>query len=175
MRRVVLAHAVTGVALGALTFFALGGLAIGGLLLAGAGKVAANTASTAGQIVVGGVIALAVSGLVLVFALRQWRAIRVIEVADGAWIHVDRLGARWRVPSGEPLALELRCRRVFFTWGGVPRIMDVVDGWVVAGTRRRRLAGSGTFTYDRVLAALGLDGAAPRRGQRRRYERPRAA
>ncbi len=174
-REVVIAAAGLKAALAALTFFGAGGVLIGALQAGGARQVARATQSSATDMVIGGVAIFAIGLFVLVASIRQWRAIERIRIEDdGAWTLVPRAGRAIRIAADRELRLELRCRRVFFTWGSAPRIRDVVDGWVVAGEVRRRLAWSGPHSTDNVLGALGLDGGSPRRGQDRRYERPRA-
>jgi hypothetical protein len=167
VKRVVIAPAFTSLALGALTFIAAGAVVTTGFLVAGADRVEITTRGDALTIRIGGLVGFALASLVTLFAVRQWIAIRLVEVADdGSWALVDRLGRRWQLATGTAIAVELRCRRVLFTWGGAPRMMDVVDGWVAASSRRRRLAGSGPVAYDRVVRALGLADRAPRRGER---------
>lgn len=168
-RRVVIAPWMATAAIGALTFFGAGGIVIGSLMIAGAARVAAATGGDATSVTIGGAVIAAIGVVVTIYAGRQLAAVRVIEVGDAGWVAIDRLGRRRAVAP--PLALELRCRRVAFTWGSAPRIMDVVDGWLVHAGGRRRVAPSGPVTWDLVLTALGFDGAAPRRGQRARYDR----
>ncbi len=170
MPRVELAPKVATVALGFLTLFAGGGVLVGGLMLAGAGAVARNTGASAVGIAVGGAALAALGAAVLVYALRQWRAVRAIEVEVGAgWTLVDRLGRRTALAAGAAVELDLRCRREAYMLNGIPRLRDVVDGWLVAGERRRRLAPSGPHTYAAALAALGVDGGPPARGARQRH------
>lgn len=176
MNEVVLAPGVARAPLAALTFFGAGGVAIGALQAIGAARIAAATDAAAGDLRIGGVAIAVIGALVLWVAVRQWRAIDRIRVEDdGAWSLVARSGRTVRVPADRELRLELSCRRVAFTWGGPVRIRDVVGGWVTAGAVRRRLAWSGPHTWDQALAALGLAGKAPRRGEVARYERRRAA
>jgi hypothetical protein len=165
MQRVVIAPRVTTIALGALACFAAGLALIGGLLLAGAPAVAKNTGGSQLAIVITGAVLATLGLVVLVAAWPQWSAVRELEVADGGWTLVDRLGRRAPVAAGAEVVLALRCRRVVFSWGGAPRVQDVVDGWLTAGDLCRRLAPSGPVTYRGVLAALGA-GAPPARGAR---------
>lgn len=163
-------------ALGALTFFGGSGVLIGGLQAGGAAQIAKATGAAASDMVIGGIAIAAIGMFVLVGCLRQWRAIERIRVEDdGTWVLMSRGGARLPVPPAVDLRLELRCKRVYFTWGTAPRIRDVVDGWVIAGPLRRRLAWSGPHTYDQALGQLGLRGSAPRKGETASYERRRAA
>lgn len=169
MQRVVIAPWMATVALGALTFFGLAGLAIGALLPIGADAVARETGSAPGAVMVTGGVIAAVAVGVLVLVVRQWPAVRVIVIDGAGWILIDRLGRALAVEAGTPVELALRCRRVVFTWGSVPRIQDVVDGELHAGAERRRLASSGRHTYATVLAALGARGEPPTRGTHNHY------
>lgn len=176
MTEAVLAPRGLRFALGALTFFGAGGVLIGGLQAGGARQIATATDGTVSDMVIGGIAIAAIGLFVLIGCIRQWRAIDRIRVDDdGTWVLTSRAGAKLTIPPEVELRLALRCRRVYFTWGTAPRIRDVVDGWLTAGSVRRRLAWSGPRTYDQALGQLGLAGGAPRRGEDATYERPRAA
>lgn len=176
MTEAVLAPRAVRIALGALTFFGIAGVVIGGLQAAGAAQIARATGAAVRDMVIGGIGIAAIGLFVVVGCARQWRAIERIRVDDdGGWLLLSRGGGKVRIPADVEARVELRCRRVYFTWGTAPRIRDLVDGWVIAGPVRRRLAWSGPRTYDQALGELGLDGSAPRVGEHARYERRRAA
>ena len=128
-----------------------------------------NTASSTTAVLISGGLIGVLGGLVLGFSLRQWTAIRELVIDRDGWILVDRLGRTTGIDAGVAIELTLRCRRVVFSWGGIPRIRDVVDGWVRAGAVRRRLAPSGPYTYRQILADLGAAGGPPARGTSARY------
>ncbi len=169
MKRVVIAPWMATVGVGLLTFFAVGGMAIGALMLGGAAAVAKNTGSSTTTVMITGAIIGVIGAVVLAYCRHQWVAVREISVDGDGWILVDRLGRVSGVDAGATVELALRCRRVVYTWGGIPRIRDVVDGWLTSGSTRRRLAPSGPHTYGGVLAQLGADGGPPARGTSKRY------
>ena len=170
-----IAPAASTVALAALTLFAAAGLLIGGLLIGGAARVAAVTHGSATGYHIGGGAILLVAALALAWAWRQWGAIRAVDVEDdGTWRLLARGRARATIPPGQPVTIALRGTWTAFSFGAVPRLRDLVEGVLVAGSRRWRLAPSGPVTYDEVLRGLGAHGAAPRRG-RATYELRREA
>ncbi len=169
MQRVVIAPKIATVGLGLLTLFAGALLAIGVLLIVGAEAVARQSEGSALAVRTCGAVIGAIGGWVVVRVVPQWGAIAVIYRDGDGWGLVDRLGRVTGIDAGTEVEIELRCRRVVFTWGAAPRIQDVVDGELGAGAIRRRLAPSGRFTYGRVLGELGIAGDAPQRGTTARY------
>lgn len=154
------------IAIGALTLFGVGGLVLGGLLAASAWRVARVTGGSPEAYLAGGSVLVLVSLWVTFRALQRWGAIREIDVTGGAWAMRDFLGRSHAIASDAPVSLELRGRRVVWTFGAAPRIQDVVDGFVASGSRRWRLASSGPVTYDALLREVGASGEAPRRGHK---------
>jgi hypothetical protein len=169
MKRIVIAPRMATIGLGALTFFAISGVAIGILLLVGAEAVARNSDGSPLVVRISGALIAAASLYGLQAALRQWPAVATFYRDPDGWGLADHLGRITAIDAGTPVELTLRCRRVAFTWGAAPRIQDVVDGTLTAGTLRRRLAPSGRHTYARVLTDLGIPGAPPERGHTATY------
>lgn len=169
MPRVVIAPVQATAALALVIFFLLGGLLIGVLLLIGAEAVAKNTQSSAVGIRMGGAVISAITLYILQRIVRQWPAIAAIETSPTGWRLIDRRGRATTVPAGTTVELSLRTYRYIYMLSGIPRWQDVVDGELHAGAVRRRLAASGPFTYGKVLAALGISGSPPARGQSARY------
>lgn len=169
MKRVIIAPRIAAFGLAALTFFAAGGLVIAVLLLVGAENVARANGSSPLAVRITGALLGTFGALVLWRALLQWRAVATIYVDHDGWCLADRLGRLAPIDAGTAVTLSLRCRRVVYSWGGAPRIQDVVDGTLTAAGRTRRLAPSGRFTYARVLTDLGISGSPPERGRDIRY------
>ena len=163
MRRVVIAPRIAMLPLAAVTFFGLAADVIGVSLTLGAARIAAAThGSLTGFRIVG--IAAAVAGLVLsVWCVREWRAVRAIDVAaDGAWTLIGFFGVRGVLPATVDARLDL-IGYVFVFVRPLPRVDPMVKGWVRSGARSWRLCRQDASTYDRVLRELGLAERAPRK------------
>jgi hypothetical protein len=156
-------------AIGALTLFGVGGLALGGMLAASAWRVARVTGGSPELYLAGGGMLVLVSLWVTFRALQRWTSIRAIDTAGDTWRLRDFLGRTHAIGPDLPISLELRGRRVVWTFGAAPRLQDIVDGFVASGAgtgrRRWRLASSGPVTYDALLREVGIDDKAPRRGE----------
>lgn len=169
MPRVEIAPRAATAFLWLLVVFSAGGLLIGALLAGGAGNIARAQGGSAVTYLITGAVLGVLGAVVLAYARRQLGAIREIVVDARGWTLVDRRGRSVSFARGAEVELVLRCRREVYTMGAVPRIRDVVDGFVRSGATSRRLAPSGPFTYGEVLPQLGVAAAAPARGHTERH------
>jgi hypothetical protein len=169
-RRVALGHGLNGVFLIVFAFFAGSILGLGLLVAVFSERLAAAVegSSATAYYVFGAVLTLLGLGMAR-GALRGFGAVGVIDVdADGTWTLKTRFGRTLAVvPAEQARRLEL-CGGVVLIVVAVPRRQPVVDGRLhLPGLDRSfRLAASGPYTYDRALAALGYEQAAPRPGER---------
>ncbi len=169
MPRVELAPKAATAFVGLLMFFSVGGMVIGALLAGGSGNIAKVQGGSALQYLVTGAVMGVLGAVVLAYARRQMGAIREIVVDEHGWTLRDRRGRAVTFAPGAEVELVLRCRREVYSMGGVPRIRDVVDGFVRSGAVSRRLAPSGPVTYGEVLPQLGVDAGPPARGHVERH------
>lgn len=169
MTRVELSPRGATAALGLLMVFAIGGMVIGALMIGGAGNIAKAQGGTALQYMITGAIFGAIGAVVLAYARRQLGAVREIVVDEHGWTLLDRRGGKVTLARGAKVELFVRCRREVYSWGGIPRIRDVVDGYISSGPTRKLLAPSGPFTYTQVLPQLGIQAASPARGHSERH------
>lgn len=169
MPRVEIAPRAATAFLWLLVVFSVGGLVIGALLAGGAGNIARVQGGSAVTYMISGAVLGVLGAVVLAYARRQMRAIREIVVDERGWTLVDRRGRTATFARGAEVELFLRCRREVYTMGAVPRIRDVVDGFIRSGATSRRLAPSGPVTYGEVLPQLGIRAAAPPRGHTERH------
>jgi hypothetical protein len=167
--RVEIQPRATTAAIGLLMVFSVGGMVIGALLIGGAGNIAKAQGGSALQyMITGGVFGL-IGAVVLAYARRQMSAIREIIIDANGWTLLDRRGRTVTFAPGATVVVVLRCRREVYSWGGIPRIRDVVDGIIHSGPIQRRLAPSGPVTYGEVLPQLGIRAKAPPRGHTERH------
>jgi hypothetical protein len=167
--RVQLQPRATAAALGLLMFFAIGGMVIGALMIGGSHNIAKAEGGTTLQYVITGAVFGVIGAVVLAYARRQVSAVSEISVDSHGWTLRDRRGRSVTLASGAAVTLVLRCRREIYSWGGIPRIRDVVTGVLRSGPVERLLAQSGPKTYSDALLQLGIAGGAPERGHTVRY------
>jgi hypothetical protein len=167
--RVQLQPRATAAALGLLMFFAIGIMVIGALMIGGAYNIAKAEGGSWVQYVIAGAVFGAIGAVVLAYARREMGAVSEITVDSHGWTLRDRRGRSVTLAAGANVELALRCRREIYTWGGIPRIRDVVRGVLRSGAVERLLAQSGPKTYSDALLHLGIAGGAPERGHTVRY------
>jgi len=157
------------IALWFLIVFAAGGMVIGALTIGGAHNIAKAQGGSAVAYMIVGAFFGVIGAVVLAYARRQLGAVREIVVDESGWTLLDRRGRPVTLARGAKVELYLRCRREVYSWGGIPRIRDVVDGIIHSGPTQRRLAPSGPVTYGEVLPQLGIRAKAPPRGHTERH------
>ncbi len=169
MTRVELAPRAATAFIGLLMVFAVGGMVIGALLAGGAHNVAKVQGGSAITYMISGAVMGVVGAIVLAYARRQLGAVREILVDEHGWTLIDRRGKTVTLGPGASVELLLKCRREVYSFNGIPRIRDVVDGVLRSGPTEKRLAPSGPFTYGEALPQLGIQAAAPARGHTERH------
>lgn len=168
--RVELQPRATRIALWLLVVFMAGTMVIGALLIGGASNIARAQGGSAVAYMILGAVAGLIGAVSLAYARRQLGAVSEIDVGDrGGWTLRDRRGREQTLDAGAKVELHLRCRREVYTWGGIPRIRDVVTGVLRSGAVERVLAQSGPRAYDAALLQLGIAGGSPARGTSVRY------